>query len=65
MTKNSDSQVKLRKSLQEAGKVSISDYVLENTKKKLVKIKKDNGFRRLGDAIDEALKDFPPGENDK
>ena len=65
MKNNSDSQAKLRKSLEAAGKVSVSDYILVDTKKKLIKIKNDKGFRRLGDAIDEALKDFPLRENDK
>jgi hypothetical protein len=65
MKNNSNSQAKLRKSLEDAGKVSVSDYILIDTKKKLIKIKKEKGFRRLGDAIDEALKDFPLGENDE
>ena len=65
MKKNSESQAKLRMSLKVAGKVSISDYILKDTKKKLIKIKNDKGFRRIGDAIDEALKDFPLGENEE
>lgn len=61
---NSISQSKIRESLKKAGKVSINDYVLDDTKKKLKKIKELKGYRRIGDAIDEVVKDFPLGEKD-
>ena len=60
---NKISQEKLRTALKNAGKVPISDYVLKDTKEKLNKIKNEKGYRRIGDAIDEALKYFPLGES--
>ena len=56
---NAQSQKKLRKILVESGKVPISDYILENTKEQLIKIKKANGYRRIGDSIDHLVKLFP------
>lgn len=53
------SQRKIREVMKEQGKVPISDYILSETKQKLIKIQKDKGFRRIGDAVDEALKNFP------
>lgn len=52
-----NSQKKLREVMKEEGKVPISDYVLSDTKKKLVHIQKKNSFRRIGDAIDEVLRE--------
>jgi len=63
LSNNKRSQAKLRTALKKAGKVPISDYVLEDTKEKLNKIKNEKGYRRIGDAIDEVLKNFPLGEN--
>ena len=63
LSNNKISQAKLRKALKKAGKVPISDYILEDTKEKLNKIKNEKGYRRIGDAIDEVLKDFSLGEN--
>ena len=62
LSNNKISQAKLRKALKKAGKVPISDYILEDTKEKLKRIKDEKGYRRIGDAIDEVLKDFTPGE---
>ena len=62
LSNNKISQAKLRKALKKAGKVPISDYILEDTKEKLKRIKDEKGYRRIGDAIDEVLKYFPPGE---
>jgi hypothetical protein len=62
LSNNKISQAKLRKALKKAGKVPISDYILEDTKEKLKRIKDEKGYRRIGDAIDEVLKDFPLGE---
>jgi transcriptional accessory protein Tex/SPT6 len=52
------SQKKRREIMKEQGKVPLSDYVLEETKNKLVKLQKANGYRRIGDAVDKALKDL-------
>ena len=51
------SQKKVRDIMKKQGKIAISDYILEETKNKLVEIKNKNGFRRIGDAIDEVVKD--------
>ena len=52
------SQRKIREVMKEHGKVPISDYILNDTKEKLVKIQKEKGFRRIGDAVDETLRNF-------
>lgn len=51
-----NSQKKVRDIMKEEGKVPISDFVLSDTKKKLIQIQKKNSFRRIGDAIDEVVK---------
>lgn len=58
---NAESQKKIRKILIDSGKVSLSDYILEDTKEKLIKIQQVNGYRRIGDSIDHLAKLYPQG----
>ncbi len=51
------SQKRLREIMKGQGKVSISDYVLRETRDVLRKIQKEKGYSRVGDAIDFLVSD--------